>query len=77
MRKKLKPNRRPLGEFLISIDDGYVEYTYGVTPRSKHHSIDSLYTQLRRAVRAKKMPGVIREIGLDYGDEIKRLKLRK
>ena len=62
---KLKPNGMPVGTFIISIDDGYVEYKYEVTPtpRSKHLCIDSMYKIIRQALRAKKSDGLIRHKG--------------
>jgi len=39
-KERLKPNGRPNGTFVISIDDGYVEYSYDLRLRSEKYSID-------------------------------------
>jgi len=50
--KPMKPNRSPYGTFIISIDDGFVEWSYAYKLPSTH-SIDSVERRIRRALRPK------------------------
>jgi hypothetical protein len=58
---QLKANGQPAGTFLITIDDGFVEYTYPLRPRSKHWSIHKIYTTIRKAFRVREEQGTIRK----------------
>ena len=55
-----KPNGEEIGVFKISIDDGYVEYTYRLRPRTKTDSINSVYERIRKAFFVKRVLGEIR-----------------
>lgn len=57
----LKPNGQPMGTFLLSIDDGFVEYVYPLRPRAKGVSIDCLHKRICKALGAKKCIGEIRK----------------
>lgn len=57
---KLKPNKQPFGTFVISIDEGYVEYSYPMHIGS-HNSIVNVERKIRRALRCKKVNGFIRK----------------
>ena len=59
MNKK-KPNGEPFGTFMISIDDGYVEYKYRLGVRFKHASIDKVWQRIRKQFRARDTVGEIR-----------------
>ena len=56
---QLKPNGQPHGTFLITVDDGYVAYTYSLRPRSKSWSIHKIYTVIRKAFRVREEAGII------------------
>ena len=56
---QLKPNGQPFGTFLITVDDGYVAYTYPLRPRSKSWSIDAMYQTIRKAFRVREESGYI------------------
>ena len=58
---RLKPNGQPSGTFLVTIDDGYVEYTYPLRPRSKSWSVHKIYTVIRKAFRVREEEGKIRK----------------
>lgn len=50
---RIKPNGKPCGTFVISIDDGYVEYSFDMSI-SPTQSINTIAQRIRRAFRAKK-----------------------
>ena len=56
-----KPTGLPIGAFKISIDDGYVEYSYSVRPEETQ-SIDGIHKWICRILGAKREDGEIREI---------------
>lgn len=58
----------------ISINDGYVEYTY-IVPISDRMSIDAIYQKIRRAFRAKEDEGYMRRV-TDSNGKWKREKRR-
>lgn len=60
VRPSIKPNGEPTGTFLLSIDDGYVEYTYRLPLRWKRASIDRVYQRIRKALRLREQKGWIR-----------------
>jgi len=60
VRQSLKPNSQPFGTFLLSIDDGYVEYVYVLPLRWKAATIDRVYQRVRKALRLREQPGKIR-----------------
>jgi hypothetical protein len=62
-KQDIKPNGEPMGMFLISIDDGYVEYTYRLPLRMKRASIDKVYQRIRKAFRVREQIGQIRKGG--------------
>ena len=55
----MKPNGQPFGTFLVTIDDGFVAYTYPLRPRSKSWSIYKIYTVVRKAFRVREEHGTI------------------
>jgi hypothetical protein len=60
--KKLKPNKMPLGTFLISIDDGFVEYMYRVKPKKGSDlSINDIHKSICVILEAKSSRGKVRE----------------
>jgi hypothetical protein len=60
VRPSLKPNGQPTGTFLLSIDDGYVEYVYVLPLRWKAANIDRVYQRIRKALRLREQTGKIR-----------------
>ena len=54
-----KPNGLELSVIVISIDDGYAEWSYHIKPR-KSYSIDDICRRICRALKAKKTKGRIR-----------------
>jgi len=64
----LKANGQPVGTFLVTIDDGFVEYTYPLRPRSKHWSIHKIYTKICKAFRVREEQGAIRKPNQCYAD---------
>ena len=59
-KSELKPNGKPFGTFLVSIDDGFVEYQYELKLRGRHISILKVWERLRKAYRARQSVGTIR-----------------
>lgn len=57
----LKPNGKPIGVFMVSIDNGWVEYVHEVKVPRKLASIYAVYQVIRKALRAKESPGLIRK----------------
>ena len=57
--KELKPNGMPMNTFLISIDDGWVEYRYKLNG-CKNESICTMYEKIRRIFKSRKDNGEIR-----------------
>jgi hypothetical protein len=57
--QKLKPHGQPPKVFTISIDDGYVEYSYDMR-LSKDTSILAVERKIRRALRCRKAVGRMR-----------------
>lgn len=56
----LKPNGKPMGTFVISIDDGFVEYSFdAVLPDSE--SIAGIWDKIRAATGAPDHKGHIRQ----------------
>ena len=58
-RPRLKPNGQPMGTWLISIDDGWVEYRYKVRV-SKRMCIEEVYARIRKMLRCRKEQGELR-----------------
>jgi hypothetical protein len=61
--KYLKPNGLPVGEYYISIDDGWVEYRYRVSPKDGSSlSIDDIAQRIYKALNAEynRADGVVR-----------------
>ena len=59
-KSELKPNGKPFGTFLVSIDDGFVEYQYELKLRGGKHTIHEVWEKLRKAYRVKQSYGHIR-----------------
>jgi hypothetical protein len=51
--KNIKPNGEPMGTFIISINDGFVEYSYKLPIRNKKAFINSIWQRLRKQYRIK------------------------
>lgn len=51
--KRVKPNGKPFGTFIISIDDGWVEYSFDLSPRRKKICIDDIWQAIRKKYRVK------------------------
>ena len=58
-KKILKPNGLDIGVFVISIDDGYVEYSYHIKPEESC-SISEVHKCICCVLGAKKEEGKIR-----------------
>jgi len=54
-RKSFLPNGQPEGVFIISIDDGYVEYSYPI--KIEHLSIESVHGIICKRFRTKPRKG--------------------
>jgi len=55
--EKLKPNGKPMGVFVVTIDDGFCAYRYEYKPR-RSCSIHDLNKRFSRALKAPVRDGV-------------------
>jgi hypothetical protein len=55
----IKPNGKPFGIFTISINDGFVEYSYDAKVNGSE-SIESLLKKMAKGAKIKPMEGVLR-----------------
>lgn len=58
-KKDKKPNGKHDGTFVISIDDGYVEYAYDLDISNKH-SIGSVFRKIAKAFKVNAGQGRLR-----------------
>jgi len=59
--RELKPNGERVGVFFVSIDDGYVEWTYKLKLDANGvNSVGSIWQVLRKAYRVRDVKPVMR-----------------